>query len=598
MQGTAMSRRKAFTVRAALLGMILVTLYVCINGYLGINFGWGFGFGTISIILGYALFHKLFGGSSKGEISTLMIISSSMMGVHSLLGFLLYLSESDPNASLPFWLAPPRDVILSKSLSLEFWLIPISFIILTQLASTFLGLIFALVLSSEFVKSKRMVFPYTAVSASLVDSCFNGSGAAKLVAWSAVIGLIVTFLQYLALFFGIDLTTIDFTPFLPEGFVFAVALSLGFMAIGYIMSSKVSLSVFASGLITYLVISPILVHLGVVEYSRDAMQFYNNLMFNFTISPALGIMILGGFGLSAIFLLKSKLGKKERKADDETLGYAYLFKTLWRGLLSNKLYLMLTLFIGVVFHVAAYVLNPLAPLPPIFSLIFTAYAFFVGSFIELVILTKMSGETGMTMGTTSILLYDLPIFSTGYRGYAAYWALPMLRPSPWATSGVACYVKYKDQFEVDVKDIAKSKIVGWLPSIFVSMIFTIVLWKYIGFGTPMMPAIGLLQQKMYYQMLATGNIAGTVDPVLFVAGGIFGAILELLTPASMIGVAMGMFLPPHYTIPFGVGGLIRLYTDKKFGSKYYDERGRLIATGIMVSSIIVQVVMAIVKSML
>lgn len=597
MQNGNLLKGEAFTVRAVLLGVILVTLYVCINGYLGINFGWGFGFGTISIILGYALFHKLFGGSSKGEISTLLIISSSMMGVHFILGFLLYLIESDPNASLPFWLAPPREVVLSKSLSWEFWFLPISFIVLTQLASTFLGLIFAFILSGEFVKSKRMVFPYTAVSASLIDSCFNGGGAARLVAVSAIIGLIVTFLQYLALIFGVDLTTIDLTFFLPRGFVFAVALSLGFVAIGYIMSSKVSLSVFISGLITYLVLSPILVHLGVVEYSRDAMKFYNDLLFNFTISPALGMVILGGFGLSAIFLLKSKLGGKKSN-DDETLGYAYLFKALWRGLLSNKLLLLITLSIGIVFHVVAYVFNPLSPLPPIFSLLFTAYVFFIGSFIELVILTKMSGETGMSMGTTSIFLYDLPIFSTGYRGYAAYWALPMLRPSPWVTSGFACYVKYKDQFEIDIKDIVKSKVAGWLPSIFVSMVFTIILWKYVGFGTPMMPAIGLLQSKMYYKMLATGNIAGTVNPILFISGGVLGALLELFTPASMIGVAMGMFLPPHYTIPFGLGGLIRLYTDRKFGSKYYDERGRLIAAGVMTSSIIVQVVMAIVKSIL
>jgi len=126
-----------------------------------------------------------------------------------------------------------------------------------------------------------------------------------------------------------------------------------------------------------------------------------------------------------------------------------------------------------------------------------------------------------------------------------------------------------------------------------SIAFTLVLWKYIGFGTALMPAVSLIQSKVYLTMMATGNIAGTINLWLFLAGGVLGAFLEVFTPVSMMGLGMGMLLPPHYIVPFGVGGLIRWYTDRRYGREFYEEKGRLVVTGLMASSLIVQVVMTI-----
>ena len=207
------SKKKAFTLRALALSLSLAILYTCINGYLGINFGMGFGFGAVTIVIAYAVLHRLFGGSSRSEISVILISSSSLLTVHFILGFLLYLIENSPSVNLPYWLAPPRDVVISKSLSLGYWVTPISFIVLTQIFSSILGLIFSIILSGEFLKSKRMIFPYTAISASLIDSCFKGGAAAKLVGYSAIIGLVVTILQYSASFIGFNLTVIDLTPY-------------------------------------------------------------------------------------------------------------------------------------------------------------------------------------------------------------------------------------------------------------------------------------------------------------------------------------------------------------------------------------------------
>jgi len=49
-------------------------------------------------------------------------------------------------------------------------------------------------------------------------------------------------------------------------------------------------------------------------------------------------------------------------------------------------------------------------------------------------------------------------------------------------------------------------------------------------------------------------------------------------------------------VPFGVGGLVRLYTDRKWGEEFFQEKGRLIVTGVMASSLIVQVIMTVFKN--
>ena len=137
-----------------------------------------------------------------------------------------------------------------------------------------------------------------------------------------------------------------------------------------------------------------------------------------------------------------------------------------------------------------------------------------------------------------------------------------------------------------------------MPTVFFSVAFTLVLWKYVGFNTPLMPAVGVIQAKVYVTMLATGDVTSVINPLTFILGGVLGALLEVFTPVSMMGLGMGLFLPPHYIVPFGVGGLVRLYTDRRYGKEFYKEKGRLIVTGLMASSLLVQVFMTILSNFL
>jgi uncharacterized oligopeptide transporter (OPT) family protein len=113
----------------------------------------------------------------------------------------------------------------------------------------------------------------------------------------------------------------------------------------------------------------------------------------------------------------------------------------------------------------------------------------------------------------------------------------------------------------------------------------------------MMPAVGLIRSKVYVTMLATGDISTVLNPWTFLAGGVIGALLEVFTPVSMMGLGMGLLFPPHYIVPFGVGGIVRLATERKYGKDFYGEKGRLIVTGLMASSLLVQVLMTVLTNL-
>jgi hypothetical protein len=503
--------------------------------------------------------------------------------------------EADPDLTFPGWMAPPKEAILQGSLSLAHWAGPVAFLALTTLLTVTAGLTMTYVLREELMRNEKMVWPNAAAQASLVDACVEGGGSARLVGLAAFIGFGVTLLQNIPSIWGIDLTTLDLTPLLPRGALFAVSLSLGFAALGYMISYKTSLSLMVAGLITNLLVAPYLVSIGFIEYLPDTMKAYNELLFRFSIGPALGFLLLGGILLSVFILLKNRFSKEPNGEGNGSLGYLSLFRALIKGLLRDRRALAILGGIVLTLFGLVWILNPFSPLPRAVSMLIAGYILLVGSFIEFVLIAKMSGETGMSMGTAAIFLYDVPLFTAGYRGYTGFYSYPYFRPSPWI-SGVVSYAKYEDQFRLSWRDIVKLKFLGWIPCVLFSVGFTLVLWKYVGFGTPLMPAVSLIQSKVYLTMIATGDFVSSTSgifPAAFVIGGVVGALLEVFTPISMMGLGMGMLLPPHYIIPFGVGGLVRLMTDRRWGEEFYREKGRLIVTGLMASSLIVQVLMTV-----
>lgn len=242
-----------------------------------------------------------------------------------------------------------------------------------------------------------------------------------------------------------------------------------------------------------------------MPYSADVREFYSRLVFGFTLSPAMGTLIIGGVALSIVGLLLRSI-RGGRDGDSAEAGFAPLYLQLWREVLSDGRLLAITIILAGFLGASAYALNPFSPLSPTFSLLFCIYAIFLGWFVELVLLVRMVGETGMSMGIFGIVLYDLPVFFAGYRAYSGYMAGHMFIPSPWVAPSVIGLLKYREKMGISLREIVLGKAAGWTVSLVVSAATTLLLWRHMGFGTLSMPAVGLLQQAVYIDMLARGHL--------------------------------------------------------------------------------------------
>jgi len=580
-----------FTARAVILGVLLSIVYSSVNIYLNINFGWGFSFSTLTIILSYLLFRGSDPSRKLSEMGVAMIAGSSGLTMGFTTAMLLYFRQTLHEVPIPDWLVPSSESLAEKSLVLADWVVPMAYLFFVAASSSLIGFLFALKTSDLFLLDARLTFPTYVAPATLAESTLKGGEAARFAGTFALGAAAVTLVQYGVKIVGVNAVEIDVTPMLPEGFVFAVSLGLGFMAIGYMISARTSLTILATGVFTYLALTPILTSRGILAYSRDSMELYNRLLMNVTISPVLGMLILGGFALSLLGLLRRLFSGRRRK-DPERAGYLELYRRFYSGILKDRRLLLVFLALVISSFAITYLLNPFHPFPPYVSVLFYGYVLLIGNFVEFMIITRMQGEAGVGSGAAGIMLHEIPKFASGYQGVAGYLALQT--NAQWSGSALVGYHKIAEKFRLRTGTVLKAILVTWLPTFAATAALVVALWKYIGFFTSTMPCISLLQLGILYKMLATRTLAGVVEPTTFLAGALIGTVLEVATPLSMFGVALGLILPPHYPIALGIGGLVRYYTDRRFGKRWFWEKGLIAGSGVLAGSMIVQVFMMII----
>ncbi len=585
-----MAEHNGFTARAVILGALLSIIYTSVNVYLNVNFGWGFSFATLTIVLTYLLFRGSDPSRKLSEMGVATIASSSGLTMGYTIALLVYFRQAFSELSIPEWLVPSFQSLAGKSIVLADWIVPMVYLFFVSASSSLVGYLFALKTREMFLSDERMTFPIYMAPATLAESTLKGGEAARFAGIFALGGAVTTLIQYSLKIVGVNAVEVDLTPFLPEGFALAASLGLGFVAIGYIISAKTALTIFGTGVFTYLALTPILVSRGMLTYSRNSMELYNALLMKVTISPVLGMLILGGLTLSVFALLKRLVSG--RRVDEKRVGYVELFRQFYSGVFRDRRFLLVFSALVISSLVVSYLLNPFHPFPPYVSVLFYGYTLLVGNFLEFIIIARMQGEAGIGSGAAGIMLYEVPKFATGYRGLAGYLAL--FTNAQWSGSSLMGYQKIAEKLRLQIGTILKAILATWIPTFLATAALTLALWKYVGFFTSAMPCINLLQMGILYRMLATGTVEGIVEPATFLAGALIGTVLEAATPLSMFGVALGLILPPHYPIAFGIGGLARYYTDRKFGKRWFWEKGIIAGSGVLAGSMIIQVFMMII----
>ncbi|MFW9934150.1 MAG: OPT/YSL family transporter [Candidatus Thorarchaeota archaeon] len=595
---------RSITFRGIVLALILNVIYTTINAYLGMNFGFGLGFGIITVLAAYTLFHITRGGSNRQEIATTMIASTGFV-VYYILTISIYVQAYTPY-TLPWWLVPPQDVLLSGSPFDPRWIPPIIFHIGFVWLGTILGFLGALAVTDYVQSRKQTKFPFYTASGVTINTCMETGQQSRFMFRWLGIGIFVTVLQYfinvLVMPFGLTSLGWDFTPFLLPGFGLGFMLNISLMAISYIIDPKVSITMLFAGIITYLVISPILVSIGLVTPAFTGMDLYFNLLFEYMLAPALGIMLLSGI---VVFVI-SKIRKGSKSPEETTqqnptneegnVGFGTYVKTYFLGLIHNRRLGLAYLVMMIIFIIIIIALNVFSAFPIWITIIIGIILLLPIALIDTFVLVKFVGEAGIGMGVQRLAFYEIPLTVIGLQGYTAFLAYPCI--NPFTTTDTLGNIKIGEMTETPRRSILIAQLIKIFPGTIVSVVFVLTAWYLIGFPNEIFPAVGVLQGYAIVSLFALNALATGFNIVAFFAAGILVGLLAVAFPISSLGVALAIFLPPSYFIPFSIGGFIRLFTDSRFGKEWFAKKGQVIAVGFIAGSAITLVIVSFLNSFL
>lgn len=603
------------TARGIALAIILNIVYTTINAYLGMNFGFGLGFGIITVLTAYTLFQVMRGNSSRQEITTTMIASTGFV-VYWVLSVSIYVQAYTPY-TLPWWLAPAQEVLLTGSAFDLQWIPPIIFHLGWVILATFLGFIVALAVVDYVQTRKQTKFPFYLASGVTIDTCMQTGQQSRFMFWALGIGILITAIQYwgdvLLQPFGLSIISFDLTPILPPGFALGFLWNISLMAVSFIIDSRISITMLFAGLITYLVISPILVAHGIVVPGATGMDMYFNLLFAYTVSPALGIMLLSGIVAFLVVRLRNRIRPPKPEKEDEVtspdskeknppnldksdpnesgnVGFGDYAKAFVFGLARNRRLGLAYLLITIIFVIIVVGLNVFSPFPSWIGVLISLLLLLPVALVDTFVMVKFVGEAGLGMGAQRLAFYEIPLAVVGLDGYVPFMAYAAI--NPFTTTDTLGNLKIGTMTDTPRRSILIAQLLKIIPGAITSVIFVLAAWYLVGFPTETFPAVGVLQGYAIVSIFAVGGMGGSFDILSFLVAGCLIGVLSVFTPIAPLGVAIAMFLPPSYFIPFSIGGFLRLYTSRKYGKEWFSKRGQVIAVGFIAGAAITQVIVA------
>ncbi|MFX0198829.1 MAG: OPT/YSL family transporter, partial [Candidatus Hodarchaeota archaeon] len=548
--------RRSLTPRGIALAIILNITYTLINVYLGLNFGMTLGFGIITVLTAYVLFHLIRGGSSRQEITTTMVASSGFT-FYYIISICIYIQAYVPDSNLPWWLIPSYEVLMTGGPLHPAWLVPILFHFTIVLTSTVLGFVTALTVSELVLSRKKATFPFYRASGVTIDSCFQTGHQTRFMFKWLGIGVAITLSQYTINFliepYGLNVLSWDFTPILPTGFALGFTLNIGIMAVAYIIDPKVSITLLFAGTFTYLILAPLLTVAGRFTPVPTGMDFYFNLLFQFSLSPALGIMLLSGFVVLGINKLKTKtrglppeqdIDSISDKPENRAVEFGGYARGVFTGMARNPRLAGAYALLVALFLILVVGLGIFSPFPFWVSIALSLVLLVPIAIIDVFILIKFVGEAGIGMGAQRLAFYEIPLATTGLYGYTPFLAYPAI--NPWYTTDTLGNLKIARLTGTPKRALLTAQLLNILPGSITSVVFILAAWYFIGFPSETFPAVGVLQGYAIVSVFATRSFGTALNPLTFLLGGLVSGLLAAFTPIAPLGIALAMFLPPSY----------------------------------------------------
>lgn len=594
-------------------GVTLGLLMNWMTTYLKISMGFvSVGVGPMVVLLVARSAFKKKGIATRKNLTAVLITYGATQAAEASIGllFLLWLfsNQSFFNMSFhpPWWLLPSPTVLESRNIFSSEWLVPLAVHYFLMIVPGILGIAFGWILKDSFISDdSKYPFPGVISRNTQVEVLTDGSQEKGPLFWK-----FARYGFFMALFTTVipNLMIIDLSN-LTNGSVFGIMFGpVGFalLAAGIIIGNrKLTIGSATTSIVVYSFLGIFLVD----SFEGDFMGLFNLLLKDYYFSPALGIM-LGGLLIGPILwsIIRSKKNNETQESDETNKDNEEIDKstqekleidnvnipskiTIIKSVLKShwKAILLFTLayFLMVIYVQSLHIL-PNLPLWGVAFLVF--WITIVGGMVNGYIITVGTAKANTAIAPPFI--FDSgAIFLAGGSGYVPYLATPMAETD--GSAGIIAAQKLAKLNDISSRYVLITYISGYIATTITTPLFALLMWKSFGIGTAQFPAPAFAVQGAIVSAFAGRNISGFLNIQLFILFMIISMIFAFLGSNLMMGITIGLLFPPHMAIMLAIGGIIRVFLDRKLGKEKSKDKSAIIGPGIAVGASFVLPIMII-----
>lgn len=372
------------------------------------------------------------------------------------------------------------------------------------------------------------------------------------------------------------------------------------LGVGYICGTKISSYLFAGGVLGWFVLMPLIVLFGqnvtLFPASVSVAELYAAdgsfaIWSNYIKYIGAGAVAAGG----VISLIKS-LPLIIRTFRDAMKGYGK--GNAGSDLRTDKDLPMKAIILGVVALALLIWLIPIVPVNLFSAILIVIFGFFfatVSSRMVGLIGSSNNPVSGMTIAT--LLVTAMILKATGQVGQAGMTAAIAIGSVICITAAIAGDTSQDLKTGYIVGATPWRQQIGELIGVVASAVaigaILYLLNAAWGYGSTELPA----PQATLMKMIVEGVMGGNLPWTLVFAGAFIGIVVEVLG-IPVLPFAVGLYLPIHLSTPMMIGGLVRLFLEKKKGmdekaKKDMIDNGVLYCSGLIAGEGLVGILLAV-----
>lgn len=548
---------REFTPRAAILGLIFGFFFAVANAYLALKIGQTVTASIPAAIMSMGLLKLMFKNSTILENNIVQTIATVGEGLAAGVIFTI-----------------PALILLGESPS-------ITRIFILSALGGLLGILFMIPMRRYLIVQEHKVLPFPegTACAEILKSGERNHHTAMLAVWGLIAAGIYKIFSN-ALFVWNETVSWVFTSFKKAEF--SIDGTPALLGVGYIIGPRICAYMFAGGVLAWWVIIPLIVEFGLgstIVFPSEvpiAQMSADDIWANYV--RYIGAGCLGIGGLYSLVKIAPLLVKTIHVSFKELFSGYKERANLPR---TNKDISMAWLLIGSILIIALLWGLPTLPMNLLTVVLLVVLSFFFVAVTSLTVGIVGSSSNPVSGMTITTLLITCIIFV--FLG----WTERLYLISAMTMGCVACCAicmagttaqDLKTGFLLGATPRSQqlAEILGVLiPSI--ALGYTIyVLNSAYGIGSKVMPA----PQASLMAMIVKGVISGDLPYALVGTGVVLGFVMIVLR-VPVLAFALGLYLPLSLSTATMVGGLVRAYVDRKSPDSLAQERGILLASGLI-----------------